>query len=185
MTEDPVKLYVIVMAILLCVLSYVALDSYKQAHALEAAIQRAPREAEEMRQLASEVNALVNQIAKSELKEAGGQEKVLVERVEKNMRLTRSGYESDTIPIGRGVKGNERRFKFDYGTGRNSPPLDRQQIGRFCEAVERASGGIIKTIELGLRRATGEGLPEPGKVDKVTDDRYKATIVFGLRVVNG
>ena len=61
MTEDPVKLYVIVMAILLCVLGYVAWDSYQQAYAFEAAIDRAPREAEQMQDLVAEVKALVKQ----------------------------------------------------------------------------------------------------------------------------
>ena len=87
MTEDPVKLYVIVMAILLCVLSYVAYDSWQQASAYEAAINRAPREAEQMKALASEVKALVEQIAKSELRDGG--EKVLIERVEKTMKFAR------------------------------------------------------------------------------------------------
>jgi hypothetical protein len=182
MTEDPVKLYVIVMAILLCVLSYVAFDSYRQSAALDAAIARAPREAEQMKQLASEVKALVDQIQKSELRDGG--EKVLIERVEKNSRLTRSGYEPDVVPLGRGIKGVERRFKFTYGSGRASPALRREEIVRFCEAVERASGGIVKTIELQLRRATGDGLPDVGKAEKVTDERYKAEIVFGLRVVD-
>jgi hypothetical protein len=182
MTEDPVKLYVIVMAILLCVLSYVAYDSYKQAAAFEAAINRAPREAEQMKQLASEVKALVDQIAKSELRDGG--EKVLIERVEKTMNMTRSQYGSDTVPIGRGIKGKEKRFTYDYGGGRGSPPLRRNEVAKFCESVERASGGIVKTIELVLRRATGDGAPEVGKTEKVTDDRYKAKIVFGLRVVD-
>jgi hypothetical protein len=88
------------------------------------------------------------------------------------------------VPIGRGVRGVEKRFKFSYGGGRGSPTLRRDEVAKFCEAVERASGGIVKTIELQLRRATGEGQPDVGKTDKVTDDRYKADIVFGLRVVD-
>lgn len=184
MTEDPVKLYVIVMAILLCVLSYVAYDSYKQAAAFEAAINRAPREAEQMKQLASEVKALVDQIAKSDLRDGG--EKVLIERVEKNMRpaLTRSGYDPDVVPIGRGIKGVERRFKFSYGGGRASPTLSREQIANFCREVESVSRGIVKTIEIQMRRATGDGQPDVGKTEKVTDDRYKVDVVFGLRVVD-
>jgi hypothetical protein len=181
MTEDPVKLYVIVMAILLCVLSYVAYDSWKQAAAYEAAITRAPREAEQMKQLASEVKALVDQIAKSELRDGG--ETVLIERVEKTLNLTRSRYASDTIQM-RGVRGREKRFTYDYGGGRGSPPLRRAELARLCESVERASGGIVKTIELNLRRATGDSEQEVGKTEKVTEDRYSAKIVFGLRVVN-
>jgi len=181
-TEDPVKLYVIVMGILLLVLSYVAYDSWAQASAYEAAINRAPRESEQMKQIASEVKALVDQIAKSELRDGG--EKVLIERVEKTMNLSRARYTSDTVNLGRGVKGNERRFVYEYGQGKGSPPLRRGEVVRFCEAVERASGGIVRTIELNLRRASGEGEQDPGKTEKVTDDRYKAEIVFGLRVVD-
>jgi hypothetical protein len=182
MTEDPVKLYVIVMGILLLVLSYVAYDSWAQASAYEAAIARAPREAEQMKQLASEVKALVDQIAKSELRDGG--EKVLIERVEKTMNLTHSRFSSDTVNIGRGVRGKERRFNYEFGQGKASPPLRRGEVVRFCESVERASGGIVKTIELHLRRATGEGQQDPGKTEKVTDDQYKVDVVFGLRVVD-
>ncbi len=181
MTEDPVKLYVIVMAILLCVLSYVAYSSYQEARAYEAALERAPEEAEQMRQLASDVKALVDQLARSGLKDGG--ERVLVERVEKSMGIVRSGFDTDPAPIGRGVKGKEKRVKIDFGGGRASPPLSRQQLVKFCEAVERDSSGIVKTIEIKLNRATGEGMQEPGKEEKVTGDKYKATIVFGLRVV--
>jgi hypothetical protein len=182
MTEDPVKLYVIVMAILLCVLSYVAYDSWKQASAFEAAIERAPKEAEQMRQLASDVKALVEQLAKSGLKDGG--ERVLVERVQKSMGIVHSGFDTDPAQIGRGVRGREKRVKIDFGGGRTSPALSRQQVVKFCEAVERDSSGIVKTIEIQLNRATGEGLPDPGKEDgKVTGDKYKGTIVFGLRVV--
>ena len=182
MTEDPVKLYVIVMAILLCVLSYVAYDSWKQASAFEAALDRAPDEAEQMRQLASDVKALVEQLAKSGLKDGG--ERVLVERVQKSMGIISSRFDTGPAPIGRGVKGEEKRVTIDFGGGRTSPALSRQQVVKFCEAVERDSSGIVKTIEIKLNRATGEGLPDPGKEDgKVTADKYKGTIVFGLRVV--
>lgn len=181
MTEDPVKLYVIVMAILLCVLSYVAWDSYKQADAFAAALERAPREAEQMRQLASDVKALVDQLAKSGLRDGG--ERVLVERVEKSMGITHSAFDTDPAPIGRGIKGRERRVTVGFGGGRSSPPLSRQQVFKFCETVERDSSGIVKTIEIKLNRATGEGVPEPGKEEKVTLDKYKGTIIFGLRVV--
>ncbi|HEX5137594.1 MAG TPA: hypothetical protein VFY93_11510 [Planctomycetota bacterium] len=182
MTEDPVKLYVIVMGILLLVLSYVAYDSWAQASAYEEAIARAPREADQMKQLASEVKGLVDQIAKSELRDGG--ERVLIERVEKTMNLSRSRYTSDTVNLGRGVKGHERRFTYEYGQGKASPPMRRGEVVRFCESVERASGGIVKTIELHLRRATGQDQQDPGKTEKVTDDQYKAEIVFGLRVVD-
>ncbi len=181
MTEDPVKLYVIVMAILLCVLSYVAYDSWKQAEAFEAALDRAPKEAEQMRLLASDVKALVEQLAKSGLRDGG--ERVLVERVQKGMNIVPSRFDTDPAPIGRGVKGKERRVTIDFGGGRTSRPLSRQEVYKFCETVERDSSGIVKTIELQLSRASGEGLPDPGKEEKVTLDKYKGTIIFGLRVV--
>ena len=41
MTEDPVKLYVVVMTILLAVLGFVAYTSYQEAEAYEAAADRA------------------------------------------------------------------------------------------------------------------------------------------------
>ena len=49
--------------------------------------------------------------------------------------------------------------------------------------MERDSSGIVKTIEIKLNRATGEGSPDPGKEDRVIGERYKGTIIFGLRVV--
>jgi len=182
MTEDPVKLYVIVMAILLCVLAYVAYDSYQQAYAYEAAIDRAPREAEQMQTLVAEVKALVKQIAGTTLAQGG--EKVLIERVERNLGISHSGFEPDTASIGPGIKGREKRYIIDFGGGRSSPPLPRSQVVKFCEGVERASSGIVKTIELRLSRATGENYPDPGKEERVLGDAYKGRIVFGLRVVD-
>jgi len=182
MTEDPVKLYVIVMAILLCVLSYVAWDSYQQAHAFEEALDRAPKEAEQMRHLASEVKALVDQLARTDLTK--GSEKVLIERVERSLGISHSGFEPEIASIGRGIKGKEKRFIIDFGSGKSSPPLTRQRVKDFCEGVERASGGIVKTIELRLSRATGEGMLEPGKEERVVGEMYKGRVVFGLRVVD-
>jgi len=181
MTEDPVKLYVIVMAILLCVLSYVAYDSWKSASAFEAALERAPQEAEQMRQLASDVKALVDQLAKSGLRDGG--ERVLVLRVQQNAGINPSRFDTGPAPIGRGIKGVERRVTIDFGGGKASAPQPRDKLFRFCEAVERDSSGIVKTIEIKLSRATGEGSPDPGKEDRVIGERYKGTIIFGLRVV--
>jgi hypothetical protein len=184
MTEDPVKLYVIVMSILLCVLSYVAIDSWKQASAFEAALERAPEEAEKMRQLAADVKALVDQLARSGLRETGF-ERVLVERMEKKHEITHSGYGTDPAPIGRGIKGTEKRVKIDFGGGRASPPLTRDKIVRFCESVERESNGIVRTIEIRLSRATGDGMAAAGMSEQVSGERYKGTVIFGLRVVEG
>ena len=182
MTEDPVKLYVIVMAILLCVLSYVAIDSWKQANAFEAALERAPGEAEKMRQLAAEVKALVDQLARSGLRETGF-EQILVERMKKKFEIVHSGYDTSPAQIGRGIKGTERRVKIDFGGSKASPPLTRDKIVRFCESVERESNGIVRTIEVKLSRATGDGAPSAGMSEQVVGEKYKGTLIFGLRVV--
>jgi len=58
MTDDPVKLYVIVMAILVGVLGWVANASYNQAHDYETAIAAAPRDAKRFRELAERVTSL-------------------------------------------------------------------------------------------------------------------------------
>jgi hypothetical protein len=180
MTEDPVKLYVVVMALLLCVLAYVAFDSYRQMSAYEAALARAPAEAKQMKQLASEVKALVDQIANSQMKQGA---KTLVERVERNLRITHSSFDNPSVPLGRGVKGRENRHVIEFGSGKASPPLSRATIVKFCEQVERDSGGILKTIEIKLTRVTGDNMPEPGKDEKITGDMYRGTVVFGVRVV--
>jgi hypothetical protein len=180
MTEDPVKLYVIVMAILLCVLSYVAYDSYKQAHAYEAALERAPLEAKQMKVLATDVRGLVDQLSQSELKQG---KKILIERVERAMHIPHSSLDNQTPPLGGGIKGREDRYIFEFGSGKSSPPQTRQTIAKFCEQVEIDSRGILKTIEIKLTRVSGEGMPEPGKDEKITGDTYRGTIVFGVRVV--
>ena len=184
MTEDPVKLYVIVMAILLCVLSYVAMDSWKQANAYEAAIERAPEEAEKMKNLAADVKALVEQLGRSGMRESNF-ERLLVERMKKKWEIEHSGYSTDPAPIGRGIKGKEKRVKIEFGGGRNSPPLTRDKVVRFCESVERESNGIVRTIEIRLSRATGDGMPAAGMSEQVVGERYKGTLIFGLRVVEG
>ena len=67
MTEDPVKLYVVVMAILVGVLGFVANTSYKQASAFEQAIAEAPQEAEKFREISASVTGLINQLKRSKL----------------------------------------------------------------------------------------------------------------------
>jgi hypothetical protein len=180
MTEDPVKLYVLVMAILLCVLSYVAWSSYRDAEAYEAAIARAPQEAKRLKQLASEVKGLVDQLGESKMREG---ERSLIDGVLKRKGIPYSAFDTDTPPIGRGIKGREKRFKVSFGSGKASPPLSREQIVLFCQAVEAESRGILKTIDLKLSRKSGDGAPEPGQDGAVTGDRYSGEVVFGLRVV--
>jgi len=184
MTEDPVKLYVVVMTILLCVLGFVAWSSYQEAAAYEDALQRAPKEAEELRELASEVQGLCNQLAKSKMGQQGGGARTLIENTARNFGFVFTKLDPDDGRIGRGVKGVEKRFIFDFGSGRNSPPQTRDQIARFCQAIERDSRGILKTIEIKLGRKTGENLPNPGDEDKIVADAYGGTIVFGFRTVD-
>ena len=177
MTEDPVKLYVIVMAILLCVLSYVAIDSWKQANAYAAALDRAPDEAEKMRLLAADVKALVDQLARSGLREKGF-ERILVERMLKKHDVNQSGFSTDPAKLGAGIRGTERRVKIDFGGTRASPPLTRDKVVRLCESVERESNGIVKTIEIKLSRATGDGAAAAGTAEQVVGERYKGTLIF-------
>ena len=97
--------------------------------------------------------------------------------------IEHSSLKTDTARIGRGVKGKEKRVVFTFGGGRKSKPATRDQIAKFCQAVERDSRGILKTIELNLTRKTGKGLPTPGEQEKVVNDTYGGTIIFGYRVV--
>ena len=143
MTEDPVKLYVIVMAILLCVLSYVAIDSWKQANAFEAALDRAPREAEKMRQLASEVKGLVEQLQRSGLREGG--ERVLVERVQKDLGIVPSKFDTDPAPIGRGIRGKEKRVTVDFA----DPSMAMLNPNHAYGTVEDCIGYVTRLIEAG------------------------------------
>jgi len=181
MTEDPVKLYVIVMGILLCVLAYVAVDSYRQANEYERALLRAPTEAKQMKELATEVQALVDQLDKSDMQRG---KRTLIDNVARRMGIVHSDFDQSQARIGRGIKGREERYKFSFGSGRSSTPLTRDRVAQFCQAVERQSRGILKTIEVRLSRVTGKGVDDPGKAEIVTGDTYKGYVVFGLRVVD-
>jgi len=70
MTEDPVKLYVVVMAILLCVLGFVAYTSNKEANNYQTAIDQADRHAKDLKKTASEVQLLTSQLGQSKLKKS-------------------------------------------------------------------------------------------------------------------
>jgi len=180
MTEDPVKLYVIVMCILLCVLGYVAVSSYADADALEQALLRAPQEATQFKELATDVQALIDQLDKSELERG---KRTLIDNVARRMGIVHSDFDQSDGRIGRGIKGKEERYKYSFGSGRTSPPLTRDRIAQFCQAVERDSRGILKTIEVRINRVTGQGVDDPGTEGRVTGDTYKGYVVFGLRVV--
>lgn len=181
MTEDPVKLYVVVMAILLCVLGFVAWTSYKEASAYESALERAPKEAKTLKDLASDVSSLCEQLSKSKLRR--GYKTLIVDAASANrLKASRSGSIKDES-VGRGRRGKKKRFNFIFGGSKMSPPATRDQISRFCRQVENDSQGILKTLEIKLSRYTGANEPAPGQQEKVIDDRYKGTIIFGFQII--
>lgn len=180
MTEDPLKLFVIVMAILLVVLGFVAYNLYDVAGQYEAAVRSAPGDAKRLREYASDILSLCKQLKQSKLDKGY---LTLIERAARYHRIKLSSYKGQgekTIPGGRG---KEKRFKVEVTRGRNVSPLTREQIAKFCQTVERDSKGILKTIELTLRRVIGREAGKVGTEDKVTNDTYTFTIIFGLRVV--
>ena len=181
MTEDPVKLYVVVMAILLCVLGFVAWSSYEEANAFEEALARAPHEAELLKELASGVSAQCEQLGQSKLRKG---HKTLILEAATIHGLTHTRFQQmKDERVGRGRKGKKKRFSYTFGTSRASKPATREQLARFCQAVERDSQGILKTLEIKLTRVTGPGQPSPGKQEKVVKDLYKGTILFGYQVI--
>jgi len=182
MTEDPVKLYVVVMAILLCVLGWVAWTSYVEASAYEEAIARAPSEAKQLKDLASEVSAQCDQLQNSKLRKG---HLTLILDAAKAHGFTQTTFKQEKDErVGRGRKGRKKRFRYSYGSNRSSRPATRQQIALFCQSVERDSQNILKTLEIRLTRFTGPGQPGPGKLDDVVkNDLYKGTILFGYQVI--
>jgi hypothetical protein len=181
MTEDPVKLYVVVMAILLCVLGFVAWTSYKEASAYEAALQRAPNESKTLKDLASDVSALCEQLSKSKLRR--GYKTLILDAANNNrLKHSHSGSMKDES-VGRGRRGKKKRFNYVFGGSKMSPPATRDQIARFCRQVENDSQNILKTLEIKLSRYTGANEPAAGQQEKVTDDRYKGTIIFGFQII--
>jgi len=179
MTEDPVKLYVVVMAVLLCVLGYVALSSYQDAAAFEAAIERAPREAKVLKEYASKVSQLCDQLSKSKLRQG---EVTLIEQAGNFLGIVSSSVGPDQEKrLGR--RGKQQRWHFNFGTG-TSKALTRTQVARLCQKVESDSQGVLKTLEIELFRITGKDVPDPGKEDSVTTDVYRGRIVFGKNTVD-
>ncbi|MHC4451208.1 MAG: hypothetical protein ACYS0E_13900 [Planctomycetota bacterium] len=168
MTEDPVKLYVVVMAILVAVLGWVAHTSYDQATAFEQAIEDAPNDAKKFRELSGSVQGLVNQLKRSKL--AGMDHITLVE----NAATTH-------------LPGKELRWKVEIsrsGRGAGGGPVSRNNVARFCRQVELDSRGILKVIEIELRRYHGEGGTKAGAKQEIRDDLYTGQIVVGMRVVD-
>jgi hypothetical protein len=179
-TEDPVKLYVVVMGILLCVLGFVAYQSHSEAANYRSAIENAPRLARELKDAGSEVQLITNQLGDSKMQKG---ELTLIEEAMTDSGLPRYEIKEDNAVRRPGSKGKEKRFRVEIRQTAGGRALTREQIARFCQTVERYSQGILKTIEVRISRATGPGVPPPGQ-EKVIADLWRGTIIFGLRVVD-
>ncbi len=180
MTDDPVKLYVLVMSILLCVLGFVAWQSHKEAQAYATALDRADSQAKRLRESAARVNALCDQLKKSKL---GLGEKTLVGRAATDNGLeTTNNTEINAKRFGR--RGRTRRFKAEFRTSRGAKGITRDNLARFCRAVERYSQGALKTMEVEFNRVTGKGHAKIGAQDRVIDERYSGHVIFGMREID-
>jgi len=181
-TEDPVKLFVIVMTILLAVLGLVTMSSYSQAKAYELALARAPRDAENLREYAADVNLFCEQLKGSKLRDTKSP-LGLIEEIAKSNGFRPTGLRQDPRlkPVSGSVK--ERRFIVELTRAQGTEPLPRDLIGKFCRDVELYSNGLLKTIEVDLLRATGPRTVEVGKLDDVVGDTYTFEVVFGHRFI--
>jgi len=183
MTEDPVKLYVVVMAILVAVLGWVANTSYKQAAAYDFAITDAPRQAKKFRKQAETVNGLVIQLGASKLKGSS-----YINLVETAARSHLGGRPAVTEERPQRIppKGKEMRWKIvvSRGSRAGTQPVTRNQMARFCRAVELDSRGILKVIEIKMNRAQSDKSVPVGADREIRDERYTCTIVVGMRVVD-
>lgn len=181
MTDDPIKLFVVVMAILLCVLGFVAYKSYDQAAAFESAVQSAPRDAKMLREHAGEVQMLCNQLKRAGVSQ--GYRTLIANAARFNSIKLSSLTGPKPTKISR--RGVEKRFTAKISRGGGARPITRDQIARFCRTVETDTRGILKTIEITMRRAVGKGgRGKAGTEDQVINDVYTVDVVFGLRVVN-
>ena len=179
MTDDPIKLYVVVMAILVCVLGWVAHTSYQQAAAIEQAIADAPNDAKRLRDYAGVVDALCRQLSSDKLDRGFG---TLIENAANANRIANSGFGDDPdVKLPGRVK--EKRWKFQFRRSGRSKPLTRDEVARFCRQVELDSRGILKTIEIYLRRHQGAGGVQIGG-EEIVNDSYTGHVIFGLRVLD-
>ena len=171
MTEDPVKLYVVVMAILLCVLGFVAYQSHSEAANYRSAIEDAKRLARELTEAGSQVQLITNQLSQSKMQKG---ELSLIEEAMTDSGLPKYRLEEVKAVRRPGSKGKEKRFRVQISQSAGGRALTREQIARFCQTVERYSQGLLKTIEI----------PSPGQQPQVVADLWRGTIIFGLRVVD-
>ena len=182
MTDDPVKLYVIVMAILIGVVGFIAKTSYDQATAYETAIQQAPADAKVFRQRAASVKGLIAQLKKSKLATMG-HIKLVETAAQANLRGKRKISVDDAKLPNRG--GKELRWKVDISRSSRGGggPVTRNDVARFCRQVELDSRGILKVIEIELRRSNSPGGPKVGDDIEIRDERYTGHVIVGMRVV--
>jgi hypothetical protein len=180
MTDDPIKLFVVVMAILLAVLGFVSYSAYTQAAAYEKAIESATRLDKELKKEAAEVQALCDRIKGTKINQGY---RTLISQAAKYNSIKPTGLSSRSEK--RGVKGVEKRYKVEIGRSASGGGLTREQIAKFCRTVERDSRGILKTIEIMMTRVSGKGgADKAGRREEVVNERYTVTIIFGLRVLS-
>lgn len=177
--DDTVKLYVIVMTILLCVMGVVAWSTWQRADAYDRAIATAKQDAAKIRDYGADVTQLCRQLETSKFK--GKNPTSLVEEMVNLNRFTGFEIKPDRPQPVRGTNAKEVRIKVAIS---RQMPLQRHQVAKLCRDVELASNGILKTLELNLRRWTGSGAEGAGKRDApIADDTYVGDIFFGYRFV--
>jgi hypothetical protein len=184
MTDDPVKLYVLVMAILIGVVGYIANTSYKQATAFEQAITDSPTDAKRFRERAASVTGLIRQLKQSKL--ADMDHITLVETAAQAHLRGKRRLSKETPKKIPNQKGKELRWKVDISrssTG-GGGPVSRNEVARFCRQVELDSRGILKVIEIELRRYTGQSGNKIGSDVEIRDDKYAGHVIVGMRVVD-
>ena len=180
MTDDPIKLFVVVMAILLGVLAFVSYKSYDQAAAFERAIESAPSDAKKLREYSGEVKTFCEQLKNLKV---GADFRTLIAQALRYNNIQESGLKGPK-PVKIGARGVEKRFTVDISRGGGAQPLTRNQIAKFCRTVEQDSRNILKTLEITMRRSTSKGDGKAGTEERVLNDRYTVTIVFGLRTIS-
>ena len=184
MTDDPVKLYVLVMAILIGVVGYIANTSYKQATAFEQAISDAPADAKNFRKRAANVTGLIRQLKQSKL--ANMDHITLVEQAAQSHLRGKRRLSKETPKKIPNQRGKELRWKVDISRSSSGGggPVSRNEVARFCRQVELDSRGILKVIEIELRRYTGQDGAKIGADVEIRDDRYAGHVIVGMRVVD-
>ena len=179
MTEDPIKLYVVVMSILLCVLAVVTYATWQQAKDFEEAVERVERQREEFKDYAKDVSTLCETLKRSKLRLGY---KTLIQQARDFNRIKSSKLGEDPREPRIGVNGKEKRFRVEF-RGSKADALTREKVASFCRTVENDSRGILKTIEIELSRASNHGDGRAGSKEIVRDDRYTGEVIFGLRYV--